>query len=89
MSFIQVLFIAEALLLEEAGTCAVIRNANSIYAFVLQYAILKVPPQVKTLQLIDILMQEIMQKIQTCYQSQINILVIPSTEAAVRKCSTK
>ena len=49
MSFIHVLFIAEALLLEEAGTCALIRNANSIYAFVLQYAILKVPPQVKTL----------------------------------------
>ena len=49
LSFIHVLFIAEALLLEEAGTCAVIRNADSIYAFVLQYAILKVPPQVNTL----------------------------------------
>lgn len=49
LSFIHVLFIAEALLLEEAGTCAMIRNADSIYAFVLQYAILKVSPQVNTL----------------------------------------
>ena len=49
MSFIHVLFIAEALLLEEEGTCAVIRNTDSIHAFVLQYAILKVPTQVKTL----------------------------------------
>ena len=49
LSFVHMLFVAEALLLEDAGPCAVIRNADSIYAFILQYVLIKVKPGVNTL----------------------------------------
>ena len=49
LSFVHMLFVAEALLLEDAGPCVVIRNADSIYAFILQYFLMKVTPGVNTL----------------------------------------
>lgn len=49
LSVIHLLFVAESLQLEDAGPAALIRNADSVYAFGLQYVVLGVVPYATTI----------------------------------------
>ncbi|XP_057294786.1 solute carrier family 35 member G1-like [Hydractinia symbiolongicarpus] len=49
LSFVHLMFVAESLQFEEAGPVALVRNADCVYAFVLQYTILGVVPKPLTL----------------------------------------
>lgn len=49
LSFAHLLLVAEALQFEDAGPCVLVRNADSVYAFILQYTILRVKPGMLTL----------------------------------------
>lgn len=44
LSVIHLLFVVESLQFEEAGPAALIRNADSVYAFALQYVVLSIVP---------------------------------------------
>ena len=49
LSFIHLLFVAEALQLEDAGPASLVRNADIVFAFILQYLFLGVQPEWTTL----------------------------------------
>eukprot|EP00112_Aurelia_sp_Birch-Aquarium-sp1_P020640 Seg5371.1 transcript_id=Seg5371.1/GoldUCD/mRNA.D3Y31 product="putative transport protein YPL264C" protein_id=Seg5371.1/GoldUCD/D3Y31 len=49
LSFVHLLFVAEALQLEDAGPASLVRNADIVYAFILQYFFLGIKPEVSTL----------------------------------------
>ena len=49
LSFIHLLFVAEALQLEDAGPASLVRNADIVYAFVLQFFFMGVQPEWTTL----------------------------------------
>ena len=49
LSFVHLLFVAEALQLEDAGPASLVRNADIVYAFVLQYLFMGIQPQWTTL----------------------------------------
>ena len=49
LSVVHLLFVAESLQFEDAGPAALIRNADSVYAFGLQYLVLGVAPHTLTI----------------------------------------
>ena len=49
LSVIHLLFVAESLQFEEAGPAALIRNADCVYAFILQYLVLGIIPNALTI----------------------------------------
>ena len=49
LSFVHLLFVAEALQLEDAGPASLVRNADIVYAFILQFFFLGVHPEWTTL----------------------------------------
>jgi len=49
LSVIHLLFVAESLQFEDAGPVALIRNADCVYAFVLQYLVLDIIPHSLTI----------------------------------------
>lgn len=49
LSFVHLLFVAEALQLEDAGPASLVRNADIVYAFLLQFLFLGVQPEWTTL----------------------------------------
>ena len=49
VSFVGLMFMAESLQLEDAGPAILVRNLDVVYAFLLQYAILKIKPDMMSL----------------------------------------
>ena len=49
LSFVHLMFVAEALQLEDAGPASLIRNLDVVYAFFMQYMVLDIPPDWSTL----------------------------------------
>ena len=49
LSVVHLLFVAESLQFEDAGPAALIRNADSVYAFALQFFVLGVTPHILTI----------------------------------------
>ncbi len=49
LSFVHLLLVAESLQLEDAGPAALVRNADIVYAFILQFLFLGVKPEWTTL----------------------------------------